>query len=123
MFTERFYEVIGTDGIAAIGSCAGGAVHLVNTWNKYLQVVDGDTLLIPAGGMNHTQKNVEENPRVELTIGSPDVMGDKNKGVGFLLTGAARFESEGENFERVKEKFSWASRALVVKVDSCKQTM
>ena len=41
MFTERFYEVIGTDGIAAIGSCAGGAVHLVNTWNKYLQVVDG----------------------------------------------------------------------------------
>ena len=116
MFCEKFLETLALPGIVAIASSADGKAHVVNTWNNFVQIVD-NKLLIPAGGMSATEQNTKGCNYVELTVGSTE-----NK-AGFLLCGTAEFFAEGELYDKVKAAQSWASRALVVTVTECKQTM
>ncbi len=123
MFNEKFLEVLTHEGVVSIVSCANNEAHVANTWNSYLVIEDGNKILIPAAGMIKSEKNINENPKVKLTLGSRDVMGYRNMGTGFLLEGKAEFLREGEYFDKMKEKFSFPSRVLVVEVESCKQTL
>ena len=124
MLSNIFYECIRHDGIVAIASCSkDGQAHVINTWNKYLIVTEDEKILIPAFGMRKTENNAAFHPQIEITIGSHEVQGKMEMGAGCLLTGTASFQKEGELFEAMHEKCSFANRVLVFSPNSCKQTI
>lgn len=123
MLPEAFFEVLRHEGVLAIATY-GSELHLVNSWNSYVQVTDGDTLVIPVGGMRKTESNVAVDHRVLITAGAREVVGKQGRpGTGFLIAGKAEFLSSGEEFDLVKEKFPWARAALKVTVQSVTQTL
>ena len=123
MVTEKFLEVLGKEGVVSIVSCANNEAHVVNTWNSYMVLKDGKSLLIPVYGMRKTEKNVVINSQVKLTLGSKEVQGFQSMGTGFLVTGTARFISNGPEFDQFKAKYSWLTRLLEVEVATIKQTL
>jgi hypothetical protein len=123
MFPDKFFDVVKTEGVVSIVSWAANDAHVVNTWNSYLVAASGNRLLIPAYGMRKTEKNVDQNPNVKLTLGSKKVMGYRSIGTGFLLEGTARYIRAGEEFDMMKEKFSFLTRVLEITVTSVKQTL
>ena len=123
MIPEKMYQVLNTEGVVAIATDGEGGLHLVNTWNSYVKAEDGNKLVIPVGGMNKTQRNIELNPRVLLTLGSREVQGKRGPGAGFLVVGVGTFAVNGRYFESVKERFPWARAALIVDIRSVEQTL
>lgn len=123
MFDERFMSVVNKEGVVSIVSCSDDEAHVVNTWNSYLAFPGGDRILIPVYGMRKTQKKVEKNQKVLLTLGTKEVEGKMGPGTGYLIKGIAKFMNSGPEFEVTKEKFSWANRVLEVTVSSVKQTI
>lgn len=124
MLPKKIYECLEHEGIAAIGSCSSeGQVHIVNTWHRFILVTEDEKILIPAGGMMKTEANIKNNPRVELTLGSPQIMGEESMGVGFLLIGTAEFLDKGDLLDAIRAKCGFGSRVLVIKPESCVQTM
>lgn len=122
--SEKFHEVIQHEGVVAIVSWNSEEAHVANTWNSYLVVTDDDRILIPAYGLRKTQKNIDVNHQIKLTLGSKEVLGYKDyQGTGFLVTGTARYLSSGEEFDMMKEKFSFLTRVLEVTVIKAKQTL
>ena len=124
MFNEKFNEVLTKEGVVSITSWSAENVHVVNTWNSYLVKSGENKLLIPAAGMRKTQKNVEANNKVILTLGSKEVLGYKDyQGTGFVIEGTAKYLTSGEEFDMMKEKFSFLSRVLEITVENLKQTI
>jgi hypothetical protein len=125
MLNEKLLEVLShpTDGEVAIVTQGIDGPHVINTWNSYVCITTNGKLLIPAGRMNKTEKNVEANNLVKLTIGSREVQGLSYKGTGFLITGTAKFVKGGPAFKTIKEKFSWARAALEITIVSVVQTL
>lgn len=124
MFNEKFNEVLTKEGVVSITSWSAENVHVVNTWNSYLVKSGENKLLIPVAGMRKTQKNVEANSRVILTLGSKEVLGYKDyQGTGFVIEGTAKYLTSGEEFDMMKEKFPFLSRVLEITVESLKQTI
>ncbi len=124
MFNEKFNEVLTKEGVVSITSWAEENIHVVNTWNSYLVKSGENKLLIPAAGMRKTQKNVETNNKVILTLGSKEVLGYKDyQGTGFVIEGTAKYLTSGEEFDMMKEKFPFLSRVLEITVESLKQTI
>jgi len=122
---EKLREVLLTppDSALAIITRGKDGPHVVNSWNSYVQIADGDKLVIPAGRMFETEKNVGEDDKVKLTITNREVEGKTYKGTGFLVEGTAVFEKEGPRFDSLKAKFPWARAALVITVESAEQTL
>lgn len=123
MFDERFMTVVSKEGVVSIVSCSDDEAHVVNTWNSYLIFPGEDRILIPAFGMRKTQKKVEINNNVLLTLGTKEIEGKMGPGTGYLIKGTAKFMKSGPEFDMMKEKLSWANRVLEVKVSSVKQTI
>lgn len=123
MFTEKFLEVLNHEGVVSIVTCSNNEAHVVNTWNSYLAVVEGNKILIPAAAMIKTEENINANPKVKLTLGSKEVMGYQYPGTGFLLEGTAKFLKDGDNFKMMKEKCPFLTRTLEVTITYCKQTL
>ena len=123
MLSEKFYEVIKHEGVVSIVSWGNDEPHVVNTWNSYLNISDDGRILIPAAGMRRTQKNILQNNRVKVTLGSKEVMGYKYPGTGFLIEGTAKYLESGSEFEMMKEKFPFLSRVLEITVTSATQTL
>ena len=124
MFNEKFNEVLTKEGVVSITSWSAENVHVVNTWNSYLVKSGENKLLIPAAGMRKTQKNVEANSRVILTLGSKEVLGYKDyQGTGFVIEGTGKYLTSGEEFDMMKEKFSFLTRVLEITVSSAKQML
>ena len=122
MLDEKFFDVVSHEGVVAIVSSGDEGAHVVNTWNSYLVIKD-NRILIPAAGMRKTQKNVEQNNKVKVTVGSKEVMGYKYMGTGFLIEGTAKFIESGSDFDLMKEKYPFLSRVLEITVESAKQTL
>ena len=121
---EKFYEVLQHEGVVAIVSWGENEPHVVNTWNSYLVVTGDGHILIPAYGMRKTEKNVNVNNRVKLTLGSKEVMGYKDyQGTGFLIDGTACYIESGAIYDMMKEKFSFLTRVLDITVTDIKQTI
>lgn len=121
--TDKFFEVLQHEGVVSIVSW-GVETHVVNTWNSYLVVTEDGRILIPAYGFRKTEKNVNVNNQVKLTLGSKEVLGYKDyQGTGFLIDGTARYISSGEEYEMMKAKFSFLTRVLEVTVVSAKQML
>ena len=123
MFTEKFLEVIGKEGVVSIVSCADNEAHVVNTWNTYLTIPEDGRLLIPAWAMRKTEKKTLKNDKVLLTVGSKEVIGRMGQGAGFLVEGKARFIPAGPEWDMMKAKFSFMTRVLEITVTSIKQTL
>ena len=123
MFDERFMTVVSKEGVVAIVSCSDDEAHVVNTWNSYLAFPGENRMLIPVYGMRKTQKKVEKNNNVLLTLGTKEIEGKMGPGTGYLISGTARFMNSGPEFDMMKQKFSWANRVLEVTVSSVKQTI
>lgn len=121
---EKFFEVLQHEGVVAIVSWGENEPHVVNTWNSYLVVTEDERILIPAYGMRKTEKNINRNNQVKLTIGSKDVTGYKDyQGTGFLIEGTAAYIESGETYDQMKEKFSFLTRVLEITVTAIKQTI
>ena len=121
--TEKFFEVLKHEGVVSIVSW-GVETHVVNTWNSFLVITDDGRILIPAYGFRKTEKNINVNNQLKLTLGSKEVLGYKNyQGTGFLIDGTARYISSGEEYDRMKEKFSFLTRVLEVTITSAKQML
>lgn len=123
MFNEKFLEVLKHERVVSIVSCGVNEAHVSNTWNSYLTITDNNKILIPAAAMILTEKNIIENPKVKLTLGSHEIMGYRYMGTGFLVEGTAKFLKEGADFDMMKEKFSFLTRVLEITVTSYKQTL
>jgi len=125
MINETLTEVLShpADGVVAIVTQGVDEPHVVNTWNSYVHVSSDDKLLIPAGFMNRTEKNITANNKVQLTIGNREVQGKMYKGTGFLIRGNARFLKDGEEFEMMKKKFDWIRAVLEVTIERAIQTI
>ena len=121
---EKFYDVLNHEGVVAIVSWGEGEPHVVNTWNSYLVITEDERILIPAYGMRKTEKNVNVNNRVKLTVGSKEVVGYKDyQGTGFLIDGTACYLESGSTYDMMKEKFSFLTRVIEITVIAIKQTI
>ena len=122
--TEKFHKVIENEGVVSIVSWGKEEPHIANTWNSYLEVTEDERILIPAYGLRKTQKNVEVNNKVKLTLGSRNVLGYKDyQGTGFYIEGTGKYITSGEEYDYMKAKYSFLSRVLEVTVTSIKQTL
>ena len=121
--SDKFLEVIKHEGVVSVVSW-GVEPHVVNTWNSYLVITDDERILIPAYGFRKTEKNVDVNNHVKLTLGSREVLGYKDyQGTGFIINGTAKYITSGAEFDMMKERFSFLTRVFEVTVDSAKQML
>ena len=121
--SEKFLEVLQHEGVVSIVSW-GVDTHVVNTWNSYLVVTEDERILIPAYGFRKTEKNINVNNKVKLTLGSKDVLGYKDyQGTGFLINGTAKYLSSGDEYDFMKNKFSFLTRVLEITVGTAKQML
>lgn len=124
MLTEKFLEVLKNEGVVSIVSWGMDEPHVVNTWNSYLVVTSDERILIPAYAMRRTEKNVNINNKVKMTLGSKEVLGYKDyQGTGFVVEGTAKYLESGSEFDMMKEKFSFLTRVLEITVTSAKQML
>lgn len=120
---DTFHEVLKHEGVVSIMSW-GVEPHLVNTWNSYLIITEDERILIPAYGFRKTEKNINLNCQIKLSVGSKNVLGFKDyPGTGFIITGTAKFISSGEDYDRMKEKFDFLTRVFEITVNNAKQML
>jgi len=110
-------EVLKNTEWVAIATWSGNAVHLVGTWGDYVEIINDDTILIPVGGMQETEKNLKENKHVQILVASKKVQGSYGLGKGCVLYGEGEIQTEGEYVQRIKMRFPWVRGALVIKVE------
>jgi len=124
MYSEKFFEVLKNEGVVSIVSWGEDEPHIVNTWNSYIVVTTDERILIPAYGMRRTEKNINKNSKVKMSLGSRDVLGYKDyQGTGFIVEGTAKYLESGSDFDMMKEKFSFLTRVLEISATSAKQMM
>ena len=125
MINKTLLEVLShpADGVVAIVTQGTDEPHVVNTWNSYVHISSDDKLLIPAGFMHRTEKNIAINNKVQLTVGSREVQGKMNKGTGFLIKGTARFIKDGSEFEMMKKQFDWVRAVLEITIEQAIQAI
>ncbi len=124
MLTEKFFDVLKKEGVVSIVSWGIDEPHVVNTWNSYLEVTPDERILIPAYAMRRTEKNVNQNNKVKIALGSKEVLGYKDyQGTGFVIEGTAKYLESGSEFDMMKEKFSFLTRVLEITVTSAKQML
>lgn len=125
MIDKKLKEVLTTPPDTALAIVTHGQTgpHVINSWNSYVQITDAGKLLIPAGGMIETEKNVIHDNNVKLTVTNREVEGKLYKGTGFLVKGTAAFIKEGPEFAIIKSLFPWARAALEITIESLEQTL
>jgi hypothetical protein len=124
MLTEKFYNVLENEGVVSIISWGLGEPHIVNTWNSYLVVTSDERILIPAYAMRRTEKNINQNNKVKIALGSKEILGYNDyQGTGFVVEGSAKYLESGSEFDTMKEKFSFLTRVLEITVISAKQML
>jgi hypothetical protein len=120
---ETMLEVLKCDGVVAIATQGPVEPHMVNTWNSYIRIAEDGRLLIPAGYMHQTEKNISFNDQVLVTLGSIKVPGQHGPGTGFLVKGTAAFLTSGPDFELLKARFAWARATLAITPTAITQTL
>lgn len=124
MLNEKFHDVLKNEGVVAILSWGLDEPHMVNTWNSYIVVTSDERLLIPAYAMRRTEKNILQNSKVKMTLGSKEVLGYNDyQGTGFLVEGTAKYLEAGAEFDMMKDKFSFLTRVLEITPTSAKQML
>ena len=121
--SDKFHEVLENEGVVSLMSW-GIEPHLVNSWNSFLVITEDERILIPAYGYRITEKNVNVNPHIKLSVGSKNVPGYKNyPGTGFIVTGKANFLTSGDDYQMMKEKFDFLTRVCEITVEKAVQML
>jgi len=96
--------------------------HVVATWGDYIRALgfEDDTLIVPVGYLRETEANLRRDARVQVLAASRQVEGSHGPGQGCLLCGTAEILMDGDVVIKVKEKFSWARGAMLIRVESAK---
>lgn len=123
MISEKLKEVISHEGVVAIGTQGVDGIHISNTWNSYIRLSEDRRILIPMGGMRQTEKNIEHNDKVIITLGARDVEGLRYMGTGFLIRATASITTEGVDFEMMRNSYPWLRAVLVVTPNEITQTL
>ncbi len=125
MLSEKFFEVLQHEGVVSVTSWGSGEEpHVRCTWNSYLNVTEDGYILAPIAGFTSTQKDVAQNDKVILTLGSREVEGFEGyQGTGFLIEGRAEFLDTGDEFNQMKEDYPFMNKLLKVTVESEKQLL
>jgi len=124
MLTEKFFDVLKKEGVVSIVSWGIDEPHVVNTWNSFLVVTSDERILIPAYAMRKTERNVNQNNKIKIALGSKEVLGYKDyPGTGFVIEGTAKYLESGSEFDMMKEKFSFLTRVLEITITSAKQML
>ena len=56
--------------------------------------------------MRKTEKNINQNSKVKIALGSKEVIGNKNyQGTGFIVEVTTKFLESGSEFDTMKESF------------------
>lgn len=124
MLNDKFFEVLKHEGVVSVVTWGNGEPNITNTWNSYLQIKDGNRILIPAAGFSRAEKDINVNDKVKIALGSRQVMGNNNyQGTGFLIEGTGKFLTSGEDFDFMIEKFSFLTRVFEITVTLAKQLL
>jgi hypothetical protein len=118
MIPDGLRAALRQEGSAAFVTQGPEGPHLVATWNSYIEVLDRDTLVFPAGGYRQTEENLRNGSAVQMIVG-----GHVPEGIGFRLTGRADLEVGTPNHERMKQRFPWSRAAVVLRVSSVEQVL
>jgi len=119
-------DVLGKTEVVAIATYGENGPHLVATWGDFirsLDINDGKTIIIPVGGYHQTERNLKDDNRIELLVGSKQVQGKNSPGTGYRLVGRAEIIASGKYAELTRSKFPWARGALVIKVEKVDQLL
>lgn len=122
MIPEKMLEVLKHEGVVAIVT-QGSKVHVVNTWNSYIEISNDGNLLVPVGRMQTSEKNIDENDKILVTMGSREVEGFHSMGTGFLIEARGEVLYQGEDYIFMKEKFPWIRAVLRLKPEGISQTL
>jgi len=98
----------------------------VATWCDFvssLDIKDGKTIIIPVGGYHQTERNLKDDIRIELLVGSKQVQGKNGPGMGYRLVGRGKIIASGKVADLAKSKFPWARGALVIEVEKVDQLL
>jgi hypothetical protein len=123
MIPEKMLEVLKNEGVISIVTQGAEGPHVVNSWNSYIAITEDKSMLVPVGGMNKTESNINKNNNVLVTMGSREVDGFHSKGTGFLITGSATFMYESSKFDETKQRFPWVRAVLEITPNSITQTL
>lgn len=124
MLNDKFFEVLKHEGVVSVVTWGNGEPNITNTWNSYLQIKDGNRILIPAAGFSRAEKDINVNDKVKIALGSRQVMGNNNyQGTGFLIEGIGKFLTSGEDFDFMIEKFPFLTRVFEITVTLAKQLL
>lgn len=124
MLNDKFFEVLKHEGVVSVVTWGNGEPNITNTWNSYLQIKDGNRILIPAAGFSRAEKDINVNDKVKIALGSRQVMGNNNyQGTGFLIEGTGKFLTSGEDFDFMIEKFPFLTRVFEITVTLVKQLL
>ena len=124
MLNDKFFEVLKHEGVVSVVTWENGEPNITNTWNSYLQIKDGNRILIPAAGFSRAEKDINVNDKVKIALGSRQVMGNNNyQGTGFLIEGTGKFLTSGEDFDFMIEKFPFLTRVFEITVTLAKQLL
>lgn len=124
MSIEKLKEILNHESEAGVSIVTRGinGPHLTNTWNSYINYAVDSELVIPAGGMNLTESNIQENDDIILSITNANVQGYKYLGTGVVVNGKGKFISSGQQYDDMKVKFPWIRAILKVEIVTVKQT-
>lgn len=116
MLTNKFKETLQYEGSVSLTSWgAEKTPHVTGTWISYLHLTSDERLLAPVAGMHHLEKDIKVNDTIFMMLGVREVEGKNGyQGIGFRLTGKARFISEGTEFEMMKEKYPFLREVLEI---------
>ncbi len=122
---QKLVEILNhnSDSAVTIVTWNQESPHVVNSWNSFIQIIDDNTLHIPAGGFNQTEENLLKQPAIILSITSKVVPGFNNPGTGVIVEGIGKIITAGIALENMKTKFPWARAVLEVKITKTTQTM
>jgi hypothetical protein len=114
MLDANVRAVLGAEGSATFVTKGADGPHLVATWQSYLDVVDDETLVFPAGGYRMTEANLARDPSIQMIIA--DKRSPAGPAIGFRLTGTAELQSTNAQHERLKAKYPWCRGVVVMHV-------
>jgi predicted pyridoxine 5'-phosphate oxidase superfamily flavin-nucleotide-binding protein len=109
----------------AIVTTGDDGPHVVGNWGDYMRVlgIKENTIVLPAGRYQQTEKNLRKNNRIQLLVASKKVQGTRGPGQGCRIIGTGEILSSGDIVDAVKAKFPWARGAMVIHVEDVKMQL
>jgi hypothetical protein len=114
LLDETVRAVLGSEGSATFVTNGLDGPHLVATWQSYLEVLDDETLIFPAGGYRATESNLARDATVQMIIA--DKRGPQGPAIGFRLTGTAELQQDHALHGRLKVNYPWCRGVVVMRV-------